>query len=102
MKEFDIFIPLNYNDGTPVEAKKLRDLRVRRLEYFNGATFFPQANKGYWRMGNVTYRDDIVLFRVVTGAVRAARCFLRQLKKEMKRIFKQEEIFIVERDVNLL
>jgi hypothetical protein len=102
VKEFDIFVPLTYNDGSPVEPKKLRALRVRLLEYFNGVTFFPQPNEGYWRLGTVTYRDEIVIYRVVADKVRPARQFLRQLKEEMKTIFRQEEIFIVERDVNLL
>jgi hypothetical protein len=53
-------------------------------------------------MGTVTYRDEIVIYRVVTAKVRPARRFLRQLKDELKRIFRQEEIFIVERDVELL
>jgi hypothetical protein len=53
-------------------------------------------------MGNVTYRDEIVIYRVVTTKVRPARRFLRQLKEELKRIFRQEEIFIVERDVEVL
>jgi hypothetical protein len=98
VKEYDIFVPLRYNDDTSVEPKKLRDLQVRLLEYFDGVTFFP----GYWRMGAVTYRDEIVIYRVVTGKVRAARRFLKQLKEELKRVFRQEEIFIVEREVNIL
>jgi hypothetical protein len=102
VKEYDLFIPLNYNDGSPVEPAKLRGLRLRLLEYFNGVTFFPQANEGYWQLGGVTYRDEIVLFRVVTDKVRPARRFLRQLKEELKQVFKQEEIFIIERDVEVL
>jgi hypothetical protein len=58
VKEFDIFVPLNYNNGSPIEAKKFRNLRIRLLEYFNGVTFFPQPNEGYWQMEEVTYRDE--------------------------------------------
>jgi hypothetical protein len=102
VKEFDIFIPLTHNDGSPVEPRRFRDLQVRLLEYFNGFTFFPQPNEGFWRLGNVTYRDEIVIYRVVTAKARPARRFLKQLKKELKRTLKQEEIFIVERDVDIL
>ena len=102
MKEYDIFVPLHYNDGVPVEEKKFRDLQTRLLEYFDGVTYFPQANQGVWRMGGVTYRDEIVVYRVVTKKVRRARRFLKQLKEELKRIFQQEEIFLVERDVKVL
>ena len=70
MKEYDIFVPLRYNDGSPVEARKFRDLQVRLIESFNGCAFLPQPNEGYWRTGEVTYRDDIVIYRVVTDKVR--------------------------------
>ena len=102
MKEYDIFVPLRYNDGTPIEPRRFKDLQVRLLEYFNGCTFFPQPNEGFWQMGGVTYRDEIVIYRVVTDKVRPARQFLKQLKKELERIFQQEKIFIVERDVEIL
>jgi hypothetical protein len=102
VKEYDIFVPLRYNDGTPVEPRKFQDLQVRLLEYFNGFTFSPQPREGFWQMGNVTYRDEIVIYRVVTAKVRPARRFLRQLKEELKRTLRQEEVFIVERDVEIL
>ncbi len=102
MKEYDIFIPLQYNDGSPIDGARLTDLQVRLLEYFNGVTFFPQVNEGLWRMGDVTYRDQIVIYRVVTSKERAARKFLKQLKEELKRTLRQEEIFIIERDVQTL
>jgi len=45
----------------------------------------------------VTYRDEIVIYRVITDKARAARQFFRQLKEELKRDLKQEEILIVEK-----
>lgn len=27
MKEYDLFVPRNYNDGVPVEKKKLRKIK---------------------------------------------------------------------------
>ncbi len=102
MKEYDLFLPLRYNDGEPIEAAKFQILQARLLEYFNGVTFFPQPNQGLWKMGGVTYSDEIVIYRVVTNKVRAARQFLKRLKEELKASFRQEEIFIIERDVETL
>jgi hypothetical protein len=102
VKEYDIFIPLRYNDGTQVEPRKFRDVQTRLLEYFNGVTFFPQANEGLWRMGKVIYRDEIVIYRVVASNVRRTRRFMRQFKTELKRVFRQEEILIIEREVELM
>ena len=51
MKEYDIFIPLYYNDGSPIEAVKFQDLQSRLLKRFAGLTYFPQPNKGFWKAG---------------------------------------------------
>ncbi len=102
MKEYEIFLPLRYNDGTPINTAFIPALRVRLLEQFDGVTFFPQPNEGFWRMGNVTYRDEIVIFRVIAANQRTARRFLRRLKEELKRDLEQEEILIIERDVETL
>lgn len=77
-------------------------LRVRLLGQFDGVTFFPQPNEGYWQMAGVTYRDEIVIFRVVASNPRVARRFFRQLKDELKRELQQEEILIIERDVTTI
>ena len=58
MKEYDIFVPLYYNDGTPIESAKFQHLQALLLERFEGLTFFPQPNQGFW-FGNMTYRDEI-------------------------------------------
>jgi hypothetical protein len=102
VKEFDIFIPLNYNDGTAVEGEKLQRLQRRLLEHFAGLTFFPQPNEGYWKLRNVTYRDEIVIYRVLASDAAEARAFLRTLKAELKTTLRQEEILIIERDVSTL
>ena len=102
MKEYDVFVPLYYNDGSPVEPEKLLALKRRLLDQFDGLTFFPQANEGLWRAGGVTYRDEIVIFRILTADAAEARQFLSELKEELKRELNQEEILIVERDVDTL
>lgn len=84
MKEYDIFVPLYFNDGSPIEAVKFQRLQTELLENFDGLTFFPQPNEGFWKLGNVTYRDEIVIYRVLTNRVRSARRFLSKLKQRLK------------------
>lgn len=102
MKEYDIFVPLYYNDGAEIEPSKFQRLQQQLLEHFDGLTFFPQPNEGFWKMNEVTYRDEIVIYRVLASSVRAARRFLAQLKEQLKKDLKQEEILIIERDVETL
>ena len=102
MKEYDIFVPLCFNDGSPIEAEKFQELQESLLGRFGGLTFFPQPNKGLWRMAGITYRDEIVIYRVIASAAERARPFLENLKERLKADFGQEEILIVERDVETL
>jgi hypothetical protein len=102
VKEYDVFIPLCYNDGSPIEGRKLQRVQQRLLEQFDGLTFFPQPNEGFWKLGGVTYRDEIVIYRVLTDRPRSARRFLTAFKADLKRELRQEEILIVERDVKTL
>ena len=102
MKEYDIFIPLFYNNGSPVEPAKFQDLQGRLLERFEGLTYFPQANQGFWKFGDITYRDEIVIYRVISQDPAASRGYLGKLKEHLKQEFQQLDILIVERDVGLL
>jgi hypothetical protein len=102
VKEYELYLPLKYNDGRAVDPKKIERIGERLLEEFGGLTYFPQPNEGRWRMGHVTFRDQIVIFRVLTADVRAARRFFRQLKTELKEELEQEEILIVEKDAETL
>jgi hypothetical protein len=99
VKEYDLFIPLNYNDGRQVEPEKFQALQTQLLAQFGGLTFFPQPNEGFWTLADITYRDEIVIYRVLTSEQQEARRFLSDLKERLKREFQQEDILIVERDV---
>ena len=102
MKEYELYLPLFLNDGTEVSGELIEDIGVRLLDQFGGCTFFPQPNKGFWKMADVVFHDDIVIFRVITPNVRAARRFLRELKRELMEELEQEAILIVEKDADTL
>lgn len=53
-------------------------------------------------MGDVTCRDQIVIYRVLVRKTRIARRFLADLKEKLKRDLDEEESLIVERDVKTL
>ncbi len=102
MKEYDIFVPLYYNDGASIESAKFQHLQALLLERFEGLTFFPQPNQGFWKFGNMTYRDEIVIYRVISQNSAASREFLAGLKGHLKKEFQQEEFLIIEREISLL
>jgi hypothetical protein len=79
VKEYDLFIPLFYNNGSPIEPDKFQDLQRRLLERFEGLTYFPQANHGFWKFGDITYRDEIVIYRIISQDAPASRQYLSDL-----------------------
>lgn len=99
MKEYDIYVPLHNNDGTPIDPAKLPALKKRLVEHFGGLTHFPQENEGLWKVGNFTFRDRIVILRVLTGEPHKAQVFFAELKRELKQTWGQEDMLIVVRDV---
>jgi hypothetical protein len=102
VKEYDLFIPLYYNDGRQVEPQKFQAQQQQLLDQFGGLTFFPQPNEGFWMVAGITYRDAIEIYRVITSEAQEARRFLSTLKEQLKEALQQEEILIVERDVETL
>ena len=99
MREFDLFVPLFHNDGRPIKPELFQQLQGRLLVEFDGVTFFPQPNKGFWKMGGVVFHDEIVVYRVLAEKRGRALRFLSRLKKWMERALEQEEILIIERKV---
>lgn len=50
----------------------------------------------------MTYRDEIVIYRIISQDSVASRDFLATLKEHLKRQFHQQEILIIEREIGLL
>jgi len=99
MKEFEVYVPLLYNDGRPVETEKIARLKKRLVDAFGGLTHFPQENEGLWKIGNFTYRDKIVILRVMSADVGKAHRFFAALKQEMLHDWGQEDVLIIEREI---
>ena len=100
MREYDLYVPLHYNDGRPIEPERLAGLKRRLVEEFGGLTHFPQENEGLWRVGAYTFRDKIVILRVLAGDSSQADQFFIGLKEDMKREWAQEDVLIVTRTVS--
>ena len=50
----------------------------------------------------MTYRDEIVIYRVISQNSAASRDFLAGLKGHLKKDFQQQEFLIIEREISLL
>ena len=68
MREYDVYVPRNYNDGRPVAAKKLKQIKRLLSDQFDGVTEIHLRKKGWWKAGGVVFRDKITIFRVFASA----------------------------------
>ena len=101
---YEIYIPLNYNDGSPVEPEKF-DLTIERLmEKVGGITTYPMIEgRGLWKEGGRTYEDAIMIYRIdVEDETEDMLHFLLEYKEYLKKEFKQLEIYMTRQPIEIL
>lgn len=102
MREYELYIPLFNNEGRPIELSKITELKRRLVQRFGGLTHFPQENEGLWKVGPFTYRDKIVIMRVLAAAEEDTREFFGELKRHLEEEWSQKELLIVSRKIELI
>jgi hypothetical protein len=102
MKEYDLYLPLHHNDGRPVEPAKINQIKKLLVDAFGGVTHFPQENDGLWKLGGVTFRDKVVVLRVLADDESGPMKFFAELRVELMRTLEQADVLIVEREVTLV
>lgn len=100
--EYDLFLPLTFDDGLPIGQETIEAIKKLLVERFGGVTDFKHQNEGLWKLGPVTYKDAILILRTLGGARSEARPFFEDLKEQLKSSLRQKDILIVEREVQLV
>jgi hypothetical protein len=100
MQEYDIYLPTKHNDGTRVDSVQIRRIKQELALTFGGYTHLQHRSEGLWRMGNVTFRDEVTIVRVLDDG--SARFDMRKFKKELEGVFQQENVLIVAREVRVI
>jgi hypothetical protein len=99
MLEYELYLPLHYNDGRPIDPEKLKNLKRRLVDEFGGLTHFRQENEGLWKIGDHTFRDRVEIVRVLANDEVSAQKYFAQLKFDLTRDFNQQDFLIVSRQV---
>ncbi len=102
MREYDLYFPLCYNDGRPVAEALVDRFKAQLVQQFGGLTYFPQENEGVWKFGGTTFRDRVVIFRVLEADPVKAREFFATLRPKLQFELAQANILIVERSVEVV
>jgi hypothetical protein len=100
MNEYEIYLPSAHNDGSPVDLAKVERFKAELANAFGGYTHLRQGSEGAWRMGGVTFRDEVTIVRVLDDG--SARFDMVEFKKSVERALRQENVLIVQRTVQLV
>jgi hypothetical protein len=99
IRSIEIYLPLDYNDGRPIQEAKYISLQHELLNRFGGVTSvqrqFPL--QGVWQTPTEVYYDRVVVFSVMDfrdAAPLVCLRYLEKLKGRLKKKFDQLEILI--------
>ncbi|HEV3083000.1 MAG TPA: hypothetical protein VGY66_24660 [Gemmataceae bacterium] len=99
IRSIEIYLPLEYNDGTHIQESKFVGLQEELLTRYGGVTStqrqFPL--QGLWQRGTRVFQDRIVVFAVMDFREETdleSLRYLDRLKGRLKKKFDQLEILI--------
>ena len=102
LKRFEILLPLNYNDGRPIEREKFLLTHRELVRQFSATTVDTTRASGTWMYGGTLYEDLLIRVTVDSSEPDEAKAFLRQYKEVLKARFEQLDIWITAHDVDLI
>ena len=99
IRNIEVYLPLDYNDGRPIPESKYVSPQQELLGRFGGVTSvqrqFPL--QGVWQSGTHVYHDRVVVFSVMdfrAGTQLESLRYLERLKGRLKKKFDQLEVLI--------
>ncbi len=102
LKRFEILLPLNYNDGKPIEDEKFRLTHRELVEKFRATTVDTTTAAGRWLYHGTLYQD--LLIRITIDSLEGDKdiAFFRKYKEVLKVRFEQIDIWITAHDIELI
>ena len=96
MTKFELYLPLKHNDGTAIEAEKLKEIQHQLIAVFGAMTLSSLSAplQGKWRYGGVEYIDDILRIDIIAKEEWDSIQFLKNFKRRLKRKLRQLDILI--------
>jgi hypothetical protein len=99
IKSIEIYLPLDYNDGRPIEGAKFSSLEDEFLDRFGGVTSIQRdfPLRGLWRSEAEVFTDRVVIFTLIDFHSKTdfeIFRYLERLKARLKRKFEQLDVLI--------
>lgn len=99
---YEILLPLQYNDGTPIEDEKFDQTSAELADRFRGVTIEPRSLRGIWLQEGTRYEDELLRLVVDAPDTPATRRFFAAYKETLKERFKQLDIWITAYQVRII
>lgn len=91
MRKYEIYLPLNYSDGEPIEQVKIKSVRDELVNVFGSFTVPDRKTWKYDGAGCI----EIMRLEIVTADDRVPGEFLSDFKERLKQSFRQTDILII-------
>lgn len=94
--KLEILLPLNYNDKTKVEEDKFAATFDELIEKYNGVTVDRTPHLGGWvdPATEKRYQDETIVYWIVCKSTTQNLDFIKNLKPNLEKRFKQKEILM--------
>jgi hypothetical protein len=102
LRRFEILLPLNYNDGRPIEREKFLVTHKELVREFGATTVDSTRASGTWMYRGTLYEDLLMRVTVDSSKPEGAKAFLGQYKEVLKARFSQLDIWITAHDIDLI
>ena len=97
MQEFEVYLPMTMNDGSPVDPGTIQRYKDILAGAFGGYTHLNHRSDGVWRIGGVTFHDEVTIVRVLDDG--SADFDMSAFKKSMEQELRQAAVLIIVRQV---
>ena len=94
MVQFELLLPLYYNDGRAIEKEKLLQTDEELVVQFGATSTDSVVVSGRWMYQSTLYEDKLIRVRMDVQDLPANWEFFRSYKQVLKGRFEQEDIWI--------
>ncbi len=94
---YELYIPTYYNDGSPIEPKKHREIKNKIINEFGAISVHPGSISGTWINPNNSkyYYDNNFKLEVTVEKVDSNEEFFEKFKDFLKEYLQQQQIYII-------
>ena len=104
MRKYEIYLPLNYNNGERIESTKITGVCDELAATFGAITVsgLTTPYQGRWKYRGVEYVDAIAKVEIITSGDKVTKKFLKEFKERLKKSLRQVDILITTHGIQVL